>query len=242
MKPKRIWELDAFRGICILGVLAVHLVYDMTQLYDILEWEYPVWFSFIKDWGGILFLLISGISATLGSRSVRRGLIVLGCGLVITAVTYGLYRYADFHKSILIYFGVLHCLGICMILWGLAKYLPTWALAILGVAIAAVGLYLEKQLYTDLPQWLMVFGFRYRGLMTSDYFPLMPHFGFFLIGAVLGRLVYAKKVTLLPMVNEKNFVIRFFTACGRHSLWIYLIHQPVFAGVLTLISQWRNQT
>ena len=36
---KRIWELDAFRGICILGVVFVHFVYDLVELYRIVDWE-----------------------------------------------------------------------------------------------------------------------------------------------------------------------------------------------------------
>ena len=103
----RIWELDVFRGICIIGVVFVHLMYDLSTLYNIIDWQYPVWFAFIKRWGGILFILLSGTCATLGRRSVRRGLVVFGCGMVISAVTYGMYRYG-FHKSIIIYFGVLH--------------------------------------------------------------------------------------------------------------------------------------
>ena len=102
---KRIWELDAFRGICILGVVIVHFVFDLTELYRIVDWKVPTWFAFVQQWGGVLFLLISGISATLGSRSVRRGIIVLAAGCLITAVTYGMYAWLDFHKSIIIYFG-----------------------------------------------------------------------------------------------------------------------------------------
>ena len=109
---KRIWELDAFRGICVLGMVAVHFVYDLVDLYGIIPWEYPEWFSFVKKWGGLLFLLISGISATLGSRSVRRGLLVFLFGMVITGVTYGMYRFNLAGKGIIIYFGVLQCLGI----------------------------------------------------------------------------------------------------------------------------------
>ena len=100
---KRIWELDAFRGICVLGMVIVHFMYDLTDLYGILNWEAPVWFAFVQRWGGVLFLLISGISATLGSRSVRRGLIVLCAGALVSAVTYGMYRFGGFHKSIIIY-------------------------------------------------------------------------------------------------------------------------------------------
>lgn len=231
---KRIWELDAFRGICILGVIIVHFVYDLTDLYGIIQWEYPDWFSFIKEWGGVLFLLISGISATLGSRSVRRGIIVLLGGAAITAVTYGMYKFFGFHKSIIIYFGVLQCLGCCMILWWLFKRLPTWALAVIGLAMVAAGLYLRTVTLVDHP-WLIPLGFTYPWFASSDYFPLLPNLGFFLLGAVLGRTVYRKKETLLPMVPETNILVRTLCFCGRQSLWIYLLHQPVLAGICMLL-------
>jgi uncharacterized membrane protein len=78
---------------------------------------------------------LSGICVTLGSRSVHRGLIVLGCGFVCTAVTYGMYRLGLSGKSIIIYFGVLHCLGICMLLWPLVKKCPVWLLVVLGICV-----------------------------------------------------------------------------------------------------------
>ena len=134
---KRIWELDALRGLCIIGVVLVHLVYDLVDLYQIVKWDYPAWFSFIKDWGGIIFLILSGICVTLGSHSVRRGIVVFASGMLCTAVTYGMYR-MGFGKSILIYFGVLHCLGLCMILWWLFKRLPAVVLAILAAAMLGI--------------------------------------------------------------------------------------------------------
>ena len=231
---KRIWELDAFRGICILGVIIVHFVYDLTDLFEIIQWEYPTWFSFVQNWGGVLFLLISGISATLGSRSVRRGLIVLAAGFLITGVTYGMYAYLNFHKSIIIYFGVLQCLGCCMILWWGFKRLPSWVLAVLGLVMVAAGLQLSNMYPVDHP-WLIPLGFMYRGFASSDYFPLLPNLGFFLLGAVLGRTVYRKKETLLPMISEKNILVRGLCFCGKHSLWIYLLHQPVLSGICMLL-------
>mgnify|MGYP005953942945 CR=1 FL=1 len=48
-----------------------------------------------------------------------------------------------------------------------------------------------------------------------------------LLGAVIGRTAYRKKQSLLPRVNAANPVIRFFSFCGRHSLLIYMLHQPV---------------
>ncbi len=231
---KRIWELDAFRGICILGVIIVHFVFDLTELFAIVDWKIPDWFAFVQNWGGVLFLLISGISATLGRRSVRRGLIVLAGGMLITFVTYGMHAWLQFDKGIIIYFGVLQCLGCCMILWWLFKRLPTWVLALIGLAIVAAGLYLDTVILVDYP-WLMPFGFIYPDFISSDYFPLLPNLGFFLLGAVLGRTVYRKKESLLPMVSERNPLVRSLCFCGRQSLWIYLLHQPVLAGICMLL-------
>lgn len=240
---KRIWELDAFRGLCILGVVAVHLIFDLVDLYGIVKWNYPAWFAFIKDWGGILFILLSGICATLGRHSVRRGLIVFACGMICTAVTYYMTR-IGFDSYIIIYFGVLHCLGICMILWATYKNMPWWALLVHGLALAALGLYLDKLLTSHVlsttDHWLMPLGLYWRGFGSSDYFPLLPHLGFFLIGAAIGKTLYKNKTTLLPKVKEKNPIIRALCFCGRQSLWIYLLHQPLLNGICYLITQSSN--
>ena len=230
---KRIWELDAFRGLCIIGVVIVHLIYDLVDLYGIIKWDYPAWFAFVKDWGGIVFLILSGICVTLGSHNLRRGLIVFVCGMLCTAVTYGMYR-MGFGMSIIIYFGVLHCLGVCMLLWAVFKKLPTWALLVLGLVMAAAGLYLKNNVVVDFP-WLIPMGLKMQGFQSSDYFPLLPNFGFFLLGAALGKTVYAFGESLLPNVRETNPILRFLRGCGAHSLWIYLLHQPVLSGVMYLI-------
>lgn len=230
----RIWELDAFRGLCIIGMVIVHLVYDLVDLYRIVDWDYPQWFTFVKDWGGLLFLMLSGICVTLGSRSLRRGLIVLGCGMICTVVTCGMYYLGLTGKSIIIYFGILHCLGICMLLWPLLKKCPVWLLAVLGVILTAAGFYVAT-LWVDTP-WLIPFGILYRGFASSDYFPLLPNLGYFLLGAALGRVIYAKKVSLFPKINTHNMILRFLQFCGRHSLWIYLLHQPVLSGICFLLT------
>lgn len=231
---QRIWEIDALRGFCVLAMIAVHLIFDLVELYGILTWEYPAWFSVLKDWGGVLFLLISGISVTLGSRSVRRGGIVFACGLACTAVTYGLYRLGFAGKGIVIWFGALHCLGCCMMLWPIVKHLPTAWLAALGVGLSAFGVWLQTQVFSF--PWLVPLGFLYPGFISSDYFPLIRNFGFFLIGAALGRVLYADRKTRFPNVRTQNPAVRFLTACGRSSLPIYLLHQPVLAAVGVTLS------
>ena len=231
---KRIWELDVFRGICILGMVLVHFIYDLVELYGIIDWIYPAVFSFVKDWGGVLFLLLSGVCATLGSRSVRRGLIVFACGLVCTAVTAGMYLLGFAGKYIIIWFGVLHCLGLCMILWAPLNKLPTWALAVLGAVIIAAGFW-TNGIRVECT-WLFPLGLTYRGFSSSDYFPLLPNLGFFLLGSVIGRTLYRKKETLLPQINAESPVLKFLGFCGRQSLFIYLLHQPVLSLLCQVIA------
>jgi len=232
-KANRIWELDAFRGLCVLGMVLVHLIFDLVELYRIVDWSYPAAFSFVKDWGGVLFLLVSGICVTLGSHPVKRGILVFLCGLLCTAVTGGMYLLGMSGRAIIIWFGVLHCLGVCMLLWPLTKKLPTWALGALGLILVLVGLGIrDVRLETDI---LAPLGLYSRHFFSSDYFPLLPNLGYFLLGAMLGKLVYKQKISLFPKVKESNPIRRFFCFCGRHSLAFYLLHQPIIAGIIWLV-------
>ena len=229
---QRIWELDAFRGICILGMVIVHLTFDLVYLYGTLTLGAfgDALYNIVTQWGGVLFLLLSGICVTLGSHPVKRGLLVFSCGMLCTLVTAGMYFLQLQSADIIIYFGVLHCLGVCMLLWPLMKKLPLWLLAVLGAIIIALGFYFQTILL-DTP-FLIPFGILYPGFSSSDYFPLFPNLGFFLLGAVLGKTVYRKQQSLLPGINPDFFLIRFFRLCGRYSLIIYLLHQPLITVAL----------
>lgn len=215
-------------------MIVIHFIYDLVELYGILSWDYPPLFTLVKQWGGVLFLLLSGVCVTLGHHPVRRGLIVFACGMLCTAVTGGMYLLHISDRSILIWFGVLHCLGICMLLWAFFEKLPTWLLGILGGLLAAAGLIFS---HLSVPfNWLAPLGLVSPTFASSDYFPLLPHLGFFLLGAVLGRTLYRSGKTLLPGVNEHNPLIRFFCCCGRQSLPIYLLHQPVLSLLCIVIT------
>lgn len=231
---KRIWELDVLRGVCILGMVAVHLIYDLQTFFSLPFLADSQLFAIVKQWGGVLFLLISGICVTLGSHPVRRGLIVFACGLLCSAVTAGMYALHMADKSIIIYFGVLHCLGVCMLLWPLLKRLPVWALGLVGLGLSVLGLWISGNVLVDFP-WLIPLGLVPGDFVSSDYFPLLPNLGFFLVGAFLGKTLYRKKETLLPRVNPANPVLAFFTLLGKWSLPVYLLHQPVITGLLYLI-------
>ena len=231
---KRIWELDALRGLAILIVIAIHLTYDLVVLYGVWELKDPRLFNFSRDWGGVIFLIISGICVTIGSHPVKRGITVFLCGMLITLVTAMMYVLNFTGSYIIIYFGVLHCLGTCMLLWPLLRKLPTWLLAVLGIAIVAAGLFVVADIRVNFP-WLIPLGFTTRSFTSSDYFPLLPNLGYFLLGAFLGRTLYRNKASLLPNVNAGNPILRFLCFCGKQSLLIYLVHQPVLAALIALL-------
>lgn len=226
----RIWEIDALRGLLIPGMILIHVIYDVVNLYGFIHWPYPAWYSVFENNYGGLFVVLSGVSVTLGSRSIRRGIQVLAGGMCCTVATVGMYLIRMAGKGIIIYFGVLHCLGVCMMLWPLVKRWKPWALAVLGAALTAAGWVLRTHIYVDMP-WLLPLGFVYPGFTSSDYFPLMPNFGYFLLGAALGKKLYREKKSLFPGFPAHRFPVGMLCAWGRNSLIIYLLHQPVLAAL-----------
>lgn len=224
---QRIWEIDAVRGRCIPGMILIHLIYDVVNLYGFVSWPYPAWYSLLKNNYGALFVILSGVSVTLGSRCVRRGIRVFLWGMVITAVTLGMYRMGMAGRGIIVYFGVLHCIGMCMILWYWLRKLPDRTLACLAAVLIGTGWWLRTQ-YFDSVAFVML-GLQFPGFMTADYFPLMPNLGYFLAGSVVGRKLYREKKSLLPGLDARFGLLRGLGTMGRHSLLIYLVHQPVLA-------------
>lgn len=232
----RIWELDALRGFCILWVIAVHLVFDLGAFLGVPLRLGPV-FTAIQSYGGTVFVVLSGLCATLGHRSFRRGAVVFGCGMAITLVTLGMTRLGLADSSIVIWFGVLHLLGMCMMLYPLLRRLPTGMLAGLGAAMVLAGYWLLQRRFDV--QWLFPLGVVSHTFQSSDYFPLLPHLGWFMLGVALGRTAYAGRTTRFPNATAQAAPLRFLQACGRHSLWIYLAHQPLLYGLIWLIGLLR---
>ena len=228
---KRIWELDALRGLALLGMMGIHFVYDLVDLFGVWNWQQPAWYLFFKNNYGAVFFLISGISVTLGRCPVKRGAQVFLCGFLCTGVTLGMYLLGFAGKGIIIYMGVLQCLGLCMMLWPLFRRCPDRALVALGLAMMIAGWYLRTQAF---PFWLLTpLGFAPYGFTSSDYFPLLPNFGYFLLGAVVGKRAYAGRKSLFPRETPPLGLFRWL---GRHSLMIYLLHQPVLAVIVAAIA------
>jgi uncharacterized membrane protein len=209
-----------------------HIVYDLVFLFGLTTVNDGGLFLFTTNYTGILFITLSGICATLGKHPVKRGLVVFGGGMLVSIATYLMYAVGFADKGLLIYFGVLHCIGICMLLWPIFRKLPWWVLIPVGLAvICAKDLVYGTHADTYL---LLPFGIFPPYFATSDYFPLIPCLGYFLIGGGLGQLLYKNKKSLLP--EPKFFPFNMLCFMGRHSLLIYLIHQPIITGCILIIS------
>ena len=80
-------------------------------------------------------------------------------------------------------------------------------------------------------QWVTNIVMKFRS--GGDYLSFLPDFGWFLVGAFLGKVIYREKKTVFPSVNPK-YVIP-FTFCGKYSLWVYFISEAVMYGLIYLL-------
>ena len=232
MKKQRIWELDALRGLCILGMIVIHIVYDVFTFASI-SFTIPQWLFFVSQYGHVLFVLISGICVTLGSRCVKRGIIVYLAGMLITAVTVVM-DYVLKMGNVRIWFGILHILGVCMMLYPLFRKLPSWALALVGCVFVAIGYWFTT--FTVEADFLFPLGLRSGRIFTgADFFPIFPGLGTFLLGTAVGKSLYREKKTRLPNISADNGILRLLRFVGMHSLEVYLIHQPIIFTIVILL-------
>ena len=150
-------------------------------------------------------------------------------GLLITLATW-IYPHEGF-----IVFGILHCIGLSIIL--AYPFLQSRLSAfLLGMLCISIGIILRMTMTVDFP-WLVWAGFVPTSFYTLDYFPLLPWFGVILIGIFLGNSLYQNNTRSFTLQDHSGFIItRVLCFLGRHSLIIYLLHQLIIVGVLYLLS------
>lgn len=234
MKKERIWEIDALRGFLILCVILSHTLYYSSNILGL--FRIPPLIHYVMQYGGALFVILSGLSSTLGSNGFRRGLFVFAGGMVLTVGSYAGVLLGWLGDDMIIRFGVLHLLGFAMMISPLLKKLPGWLLFGFGLAIVIVGYWLESQPALVETRLLFPLGLRFPGFTSGDYFPMAPHLGWFCLGIVLGRMLYREKRTRFPGVSTTNPFVHFFCFCGRNSLYIFIIHLPIVGLLMMLIS------
>ena len=231
---QRIWEIDFLRGLAIILMVCYHLLFDLGEFVGIerfLGWSTDLttraWMIAQYFFAG-LFVVLSGTSSTLSRNNIRRGLRLLAVSILVSAATY------LFDPASAVYFGILQCLAVSMLVYGAAfqKAGPVacaaWGAVVIGLGAALPA---AKQALAVRSDWLMPFGITGPSFSSFDYFPLIPWLGIFLVGAALGKTVYASKRSLLPWSLPRTFV----NFAGRHSLLIYIVHQPVIMGLLYIL-------
>ena len=224
MKKERIQLIDALRGLAVLLMVLHHFLYDLCAFCGAPWWLFtnPVFDVLHYIFAG-LFILLSGVSSNFSRSNVKRGLKALGVAVVITVVT--VWMHMD------IWFGVLHLLGSCMLLYGLTRKfwekLPHWVVPVLSVAGTVLTAPLVSGQPTDIP-YLWMFGWTTPDFYSSDYFPLLPWLFLFLCGYFVGRM--------RPPIPRGTAPAGLKPLCflGRHSLLVYMLHQPVIYGILSL--------
>lgn len=215
-------------------MVGYHILFDLGEFRGIRSFlgfstdlSSAAWTAAQLSFAG-LFVMLSGISSTLSRSNVRRGLKLLVISLGVTAVTY------VFEPTSAVYFGILQCLALSMLIYG-ALFVKAGPIAcaaggalVLGLGVALPMLVGGAAIRFD---WLLPFGIHSPEFSSYDYFPLVPWLGVFLAGAALGRGAYASGRSLIPRPPAATFI----NVAGRHSLLIYLVHQPVIMGVLYLL-------
>lgn len=226
--PSRIWEIDFFRGIAILLMVAFHLIFDLTDFWGYnLNYMDGFWY-YEGKLSAIIFTAIAGVSSTLSVYHFRKGLIVFAWGLLITLATY------FYNPQTYIRFGILHMLGSCMMLFPFVKNLKPGWLIVAGTATIASGQWTAQ--LTIPSSLLLPFGITPADFTSLDYYPLLPWSGFFLYGAALGQVLYKERRSRLPQPSW----LQPLTALGRHSLAVYLIHQPILLATLYILHRFKN--
>ncbi|HMQ32639.1 MAG TPA: heparan-alpha-glucosaminide N-acetyltransferase [Chloroflexaceae bacterium] len=231
----RFWEVDAARGVAVLGMVFFHFMWDLQffGLSSVNVFSTP-WQIFARSIG-TTFTFLLGLSLwliatrlspqTLRHYVIRRGVTILGLGLLISLGT------RLFVGDAYVRFGILHLLGTMLVLSLPFVRAPLWLIFAMGIAMIVGGAFLTT-LRAPFP-WLTVFGVVEAGVEMVDYYPLLPWGGAALLGIACGRLAYpnGQRSVALPELDVLA-TVRALRLLGRHSLLIYLLHQPILLGTL----------
>ena len=229
-KPRRIQSIDALRGFSLLLMVAYHFFYDLVYFLGAPGWIFsnPVFDVLQPIFGGV-FIILSGVSSRFSRSNVKRGIKCLLVALAVTVVTW--------FMGNPVYFGILHFLGTAMILYGLTSTvwgkIPDKIAPILYAALTAGAALLRAALNPVGQSGLWIFGFYTATFFSSDYFPILPWIFVFLFGTWLGALVRDGKLPDWVYTFDPPFL----PAVGRHSLLIYVVHQPVLYGLTMLLQR-----
>ncbi len=221
--------LDTLRGIALINMTLYHLFYSMVYIFN-----YPIkWFDgeLAKFWQQCIcwtFILVAGATLNLSNNQLVRGVKIFFCGLIVTLVTI-LVTPAN-----RIIFGILSFMGTAII----ATHFLMPVFEKLNKKIMSVFMFILFLVTKPITNYrfdikgLFFLGIKSKEFFSTDYFPLIPWLflfwtGYFLFGIILQNF------------EAKNFLklkIPFVSYIGKHTLIIYMLHQPVIFLVGNIIT------
>ncbi|MBE6757088.1 MAG: DUF1624 domain-containing protein [Ruminococcaceae bacterium] len=244
VKKERIALLDEVRGLCVVLMVIYHGLFTLGWYNDIeICRQLFRFFMPVEPFFAGVFIFLCGLCCTLSRSNVKRGAL-----LAVVAVGVSVVMAVGFPENA-IWFGVLHLLATCILLYALLHRViarvPGW----LGAAICAALLFLCWNLPVQYAngffgirgvweiavpyrvvqcEWLYPLGLGRIGGTQGDYFPLLPWIFCFFGGSFLGRYVHR-----LPAALKRSHLPP-LAFVGRHALIFYVVHQPIIYGVGTL--------
>ncbi len=238
----RLWEVDATRGLAVVAMVFFHMMWDLqfTGLSSVNVFAAP-WQIFARGIG-TTFTFLLGLSLWLVATrlprrelwrsTVRRSITLIALALLITAGT------SVFVGEAYVRFGILHLLGSMLVLSLPFVSAPLWLTLAVGLAMILVGTYFTT-LTATFP-WLIALGVAQAGVEMVDYYPLLPWGGAALLGVACGRLSYpgGRRRVTLPELSTVG-PVRMLRFLGRHSLLVYVLHQPILLGTLFALQALR---
>lgn len=232
-KVSRLDWPDALRGLAVLLMMVFHSAYDLNYFtilpLDLLHSDFwPAFQKVIMT----LFVGVAGVSLALASRNGlkwprfwQREALLLASAALVSAGSYWLF------PTSWIFFGILHFMVLASLLAVPFLRLGGWNV-LLGVWFLALPWW-----FTD--PFFNAAGWQWVGLGdvvadTKDYAPLLPWFGILLLGVSVGRYVEDCLVCHRPLPRWP--VVRGLLWLGKHSLAVYLLHQPLLMAVFWALS------
>jgi uncharacterized membrane protein len=234
---RRIGAIDVLRGIALIAMAIYHFSWDL-EYFGYLEAGTVAsggWKLFARLIAGS-FLFLAGFSLVLGNYPeirisgflIRLGKIV-AAALVITVATWFAF------PSSFIFFGILHAIAAASVIGLLFLRVPVLLTLAVAAAVFAAPFYLRSTIF-DVPALWWV-GLSETLPRSNDYVPLLPWLAPFLAGLALARLCLSTGLTdRMASIDTGGKPARILSFGGRHSLSIYLIHQPLLFSLVYLFA------
>ena len=242
---KRVAELDFLKGLAVLYMIFDHIMYDLGfVLRTSFESE-----GFVRacNWAmnfylrnstkamtfvlcASIFLLVSGICASFSKNPLKDGIILTIISVGITVVSIIASKIAG--TNLTIWFGIFHLFAACHLLTPLLKKIPENILPILAILLMVIGFYFKTIQVSFNP--LVIFNFKGTNFFSADYYPILPHISYYILGLFIGKKIYTERKTLVGFTAWKGFFpLRFV---GAYSLYVYVIHQVIIYVVIYLLT------